>query len=175
MHNIFPNNEGVKFPYNLQNWYDWIKAWFTVHSNIIILDIPPTWCDKDELIRLSVFKLLVNFVEKEKPNEHVEWSSDEGHKNAQKIFMGSYYWIKTLRPQLEEISDYNLSEWGRLKGNWKWNELPNGNSEFLGFQNEETEESKAHNSAHKALEQIIEETDDKVLVDIIKIRSYLWT
>jgi hypothetical protein len=175
MHNIFPNNEGVAFPYNLRNWWDWLKAWFTTHSNVIFLDIEPTWCDKNELIRLAVFKLLVDFVEKEKPNEHIEWLSDDGHKNAQTTFMGAYYWIKTLRPQLVEISGYNLSEWGKLKGNWKWKELPNGNSEFVGFQNKETKESKAHYSTHNVLEKVIEETDDKVLTDIIKIRGYLWT
>lgn len=173
--NIFPNNDGVAFVYKMRNWWDWFKAWFTCHSNIIFIDIPPTWCDKSELIRLATFKLLVDFVEKENPTKCIDWDSDDGHKNAKKVFTEAYNWIKTQRPQLVEISEYNLSEWNRIVGDMKWKKSKKDNFEFVGFQNAETEESKFHFLVHQVLEKKIVEIDDSILIDIVKIRNYLWT
>ena len=38
------------------------------------------WCDKDHVMLHSVFQLLVDFVEQEKPDQIVDWNSDPVHK-----------------------------------------------------------------------------------------------
>jgi hypothetical protein len=37
------------------------------------------WHDTDEVLLHAAFQLLVNFVEKERPDKVTDWSSDEEH------------------------------------------------------------------------------------------------
>jgi hypothetical protein len=50
------------------------------------------WCDKDYVMLQAVFQLLVDFVEKEKPDQIVDWNFDPEHKNAWKEIRSLYRW-----------------------------------------------------------------------------------
>ena len=40
------------------------------------------WCDKDRVMLHAAFQLLVDFLEKEKPDEIVDWSHDADHERV---------------------------------------------------------------------------------------------
>jgi hypothetical protein len=146
---IFPETKGISFIYKLQNWWDWLKAW-RHPSNILFLDTPPTWCDKDELIRLAVFKLLVDFVEKEEPFKYNDWTTDEGIIKAAEVIKESYKWITKDRAVAKKKYEDKLHKWAETKSKKYWNKL-------------------------LPSEEFVEKRDQEILLKIIEIRGYLWT
>jgi len=152
-----------------ETWY-WLKCYLFHPYNVIrIKSLPPTWCDKSELIRESLFQLIVDFVDKEEPFLHIDWDSDDGHKSAQNCIIQSYKWVTKVRPELIEKSSKMLHEWG---------EKSNENAKEQGvswFEHISTPETDEMIKVYHALEEKIEMTDDKILTNIIKYRGYLWT
>ena len=50
----------------------------------------------------AIFQVLVDFMEKEKPFEYVDWNSDEGHRKAAQTFKAAYLYWKVERPLLDK-------------------------------------------------------------------------
>jgi len=60
------------------------------------------WHDKDNVILHAVFQLLADFMEKEKPGKHCNWSHDAAHRKAWKELQKLYVWWMVQRPEREE-------------------------------------------------------------------------
>lgn len=73
--------------------------WWVLHRihpryryNIVRTGLPPGYYDKPELILHASFSLLANFVEREKPGEHIDWSHDDPHQKAWSEIQDLYQW-----------------------------------------------------------------------------------
>lgn len=56
------------------------------------------WCDSDIVLLHAAFQLLVNFVEKEKPDKIVDWDADPSHSQAWEEIQNLYHWWTKGRP-----------------------------------------------------------------------------
>src|ERR1035437_1890844 len=65
----------------------------------------PAWYDPDTLLLHASFQILIDFIEKEKPEKHINWNSDEMHKNAWKEIKTLYKYWKKDRDKLQAIRD----------------------------------------------------------------------
>jgi len=65
--------------------------------------------DKDEVLLHSSFQLLVGFVEKEKPDQIIDWNFRPDTKLAWKEIKSLYRWWKNQRPmRVDPLDDENL-------------------------------------------------------------------
>lgn len=56
------------------------------------------WHDKDEVLLHACFQCLVDYMEKEDPDELIEWDHSEAHKKAWEELVDLYHWWKNIRP-----------------------------------------------------------------------------
>lgn len=67
------------------------------------------WHDKDEIMLHAVFQLLVDFIEKEKPQKVIDWNATKESKKAWKELSNLYKWWTKIRPARKvPIEDKNL-------------------------------------------------------------------
>ena len=154
---IWPETEGMWFPYKIQEWYYWIIAWFKGPHNIIFLNIPPTWHDKDGLILLAVFKLFVDCVEKEHLVEHWCWNECQQDIDELDKILKAYKWIKTERAIAIKVYDDELD---RVYGQQTIKRIDTSSEDIKKVRD---------------AEQYYENKDQEILHDIITIRNRLWT
>ena len=79
------------------------------------------WCDKDHVMLHAAFQLLVDFVEKERPDQIVDWDSDPQHKHVWKEIRYLYKWWSEKRPSRKSpLDDKNLKKppmrWKKISG-----------------------------------------------------------
>lgn len=108
-------------------------------------DIPNSYRDIDELIKIVLFKSLVNYVEVEKGLEHFEWSEKDGPMYKQ-LIQDCYKTIKVTIPELQKIMDGVVYPW--TEDQWK-----------------------VYSKASDKLEKLEQSTCET----IVKIRGVLWT
>lgn len=107
------------------------------------------WRDKDEILLHAAFQILVDYVEKEKAGEVIDWNWDEHFKKIWDEIFSLYKWWKELRPvRIDPLVEANMDD-------------------KEGFM-------RACDLSVK-LEKKWEEEDNKNLHRLIDIRSYLWT
>lgn len=137
--------------------YD-ITAFLNPRQKWLLNKIPNRWMDKDGLVELCLFEILVDYVEGEKGLEmmNYDWSkelsdgfvSEEYVKNSQdtdKDIFDIYNYITKERPNLQkELDDILLS-------------------------------SKGEYDKHNELEKQLENMDTDAMIKIVKMRGYLWT
>lgn len=94
----------------------WRLKWWIIddifHSKmkrkLIISTLDRTWTDKDEVMLHACFQLLVDFIEKERAREVVDfWSEFEGNADFH-VFDELYFWWTKIRPNRVDPFD---SKW----------------------------------------------------------------
>ena len=153
---IWPETEGMLLRYKIREWYYWVKSWFKGPHNIIFLNIPPTWCDKDVLMRLVVFKLLVDYVEKERAVTRIVWDSCQEDIDDFNKILKAYKWIKIERDIAVKVYEDELE---RVYGHKSYRDPT------------PAEDMKKVRDA----EMYYENKDQDILHDIIAVRRKLWT
>jgi hypothetical protein len=170
--NIFPDTAGMALWYKLGAWLRWLRAWFRGPHNIVFLDIPPTWCDKDEKIRLFVFKMLKDFVEKEKCFEHIEYSTNDIDREVEKKIRATYAWITVDRKKAVAEYEQLLH---KVYGHTRFEETPIPGKPDLVELHLVPKVSETDRKSVTAAETYYETRDQEVLLDIMTIRRHLWT
>jgi hypothetical protein len=67
------------------------------------------WHDTDELLLHAAFQLLVDFIEKERPENMTDWSCDQAHHQAWKDIKELFKWWKHTRPNRKSpLEDKNI-------------------------------------------------------------------
>jgi len=129
------------------------------------------WRDKDHVMLHAAFQLLVDFVEKERPDQIVDWNSDPQHKHAWKEIRSLYKWWTEKRPSRKSpLDDKNLQKppmrWKKISGSdcrqlvdWDKKKYPDYEKAF---------------KKHWRLEKRWEEEDQKNFHRLVDIRGYLW-
>lgn len=150
-----PYTEGLKFIYKIQRWAEWLASWFGYnggpHNVVLLCDLPPTWTDKDEVIRVAVFTLFCEFMEREYDADIVSWK-----KSSQKTLLACRQWIEQERPELVKKLD-DLQE------------------KFYGSKNWQTQSTREERQVVDELQMHIDDRDKEVLHMIVDVRQELWT
>lgn len=130
------------------------------------------WCDKDEILLHATFQLLVDFVEQEKPDQIIDWNSDDLHKKAWKEIKSLYKWWKNTRPNRKSpLNDKKIKH-----PSLKFEKVP-GKDLSKMIEPDKKKYSKYYQALKKTqkLEQKWEEEDQNNLHRLIDIRKFLWT
>lgn len=148
----------------------WFKVRFVPAHRYHILDLTKGgngygygWRDTDTRMLQACFLLLVEYVEREKPFDVVDWESDEKTKEIGKEIKELYHWWKVGRAEKRSA----------LNKEWAANE---DQSEFIpvdsgGYRIYIPESVKKLNEKENRLD----EEDQRNLERLVKIRGWLWT
>lgn len=120
--------------------------------------IPHTYSDKPELIQDFLFASIIDFVENE-PVYDTDWLSDKKRKEIWSKIDKSYKFAKYTLPARKKRINEMLSE--------SYNE-----ESFMKF------DDKPENAIIKELSELEKQTEIEIqqnLVEIVKIRQFLWT
>lgn len=139
-------------------WYFYVKN----RPNIIKVPMKVTpWMDKDHLMLLVNMKLLVDYVEEERPFELINWDHDVVNANARKEIEEIYKWWKNYENRQKEI-DNVLHEW------YLSTQLQSDNQEAV-------KKEKELFDKQSLMETKLDEEEQDMLIRLIKIRRFLWT
>ncbi|MFA5071149.1 MAG: hypothetical protein WC511_02150 [Candidatus Pacearchaeota archaeon] len=109
----------------------------------------------------SVFQILVDFVEKEKPWNYINWESDEGHKKASDTFKKAYAYWKKERPVL--VKNYKKTVSASVK---------NFDFRVMTFT---TKSDRKLVALSVRQEKFIDDQDKKHMMALLDVRKYMWT
>jgi hypothetical protein len=126
--------------------------------------------DRDTILLEAAFQVLVDFIEKEKPGEVIEWSATKHDAHAWSEMQSLYKWWKEERPaRVDPILDDKLVS---PPFDFKTNE--EGHSVWNPDKEKYAEFWKACDESSR-LETLWNEEDQKNLHRLIDIRRYMWT
>jgi len=130
------------------------------------------WCDKDYIMLHAAFQVLVDFVEKEKPGERIDWSWDATHRRAWKEIMSLYKWWKKERPARKDPLDDK-----RIKHSPMKFEKISGSDLSRMIEPDKKKYAKYYQALKKSwkLDLKWEKKDQRNLHRLIEIRKFLWT
>jgi len=120
--------------------------------------VPNTWCDKPELIQDFLFASIIDFVENE-PIDMTDWQSDkkraEIYRNIENLYKFAKYTLPARRKRLDEMMSELYDEESLM--------------EFV---------DKSDNPNYEEMSTLEKQTETEIqrnLLEIVKIREYLWT
>jgi len=141
----------------------YVKCWlWKRHNRLHIKSLPPTYVDKDTLLEHSMFQILTNFLEKERPDEIVDWDGTPEHRQARDKMQELYDWWHGIYLKFDCMEGFDESK--RSK------KCINKNGQFCMNEYEE----QFYDEANRKEEQIRNELTKKCH-ELIDIRGYLWT
>lgn len=127
--------------------------------------IPYDWCDKPELLRDILFAMIIDFVEKEKCFEVIDYSWDEEHRQRKKEIKRLYKYCKLSLQQKEHYVSILLN----LNNKFLFNQILN---KYPTLKNSLNEDIDLH---YFIMDTVIEEMEDNVCERIVQLRLNLWT
>ena len=129
------------------------------------------WADRDRILLHAAFQVLVDFIEKEKPEKIIEYDSDQQHRKTWKELTRLYRWWKKERPKRK-----SPLENPRLKSPpFNFEKIPG--EPLMKRVDVDRKKYKAYYRAINIdyrLEQKWEHEDQQNLHRLIDIRRHLW-
>lgn len=97
-------------------WY-WLKCRLWHRYNVVVCQLPPTWCDRDYLLLYAAFQILEDFVKREQPWEftadvYAAYVTDCGDEHAREreaawhTIRGLYAWWQCRKAD-PDYDDYD--------------------------------------------------------------------
>jgi hypothetical protein len=167
---IFSYRELVPFRY----WMLYVEKirpiWDPSHTRIRKA-IPRKWMDLSSLIETVNFEFIKSFYEEEYIDGIVDWEgSGEKHIEFARWLESAYQYITVLRPDLEKQLDEAypptrpIEEWfEESEETYKGEKL----FKFIPSNNDYSEVNR--------IEKLIEDTDTKLLTELIQYRTFFWS
>jgi len=133
------------------------------------------WHDTDERMLYANMQLLVEYIEKERPFEIVEWGHDDESKNVKNTMIKVYTWWINY-PQRKKEIDKLLTDWYNARLADGPNIIENTTEDFITVLNapSSAKSDKLFKELHDAEDNLAKE-EQEMLIDLIKIRKFLWT
>lgn len=123
-----------------------------------------TYKDKYQIIEDVLYGSIVDFVEKEKCFDHIDWEYEESHRRVGEFIKDCYKWIKVNRPEIQNAIDKIQED--------AWKKAFSGNlKEEMNYYRLSYEEKYP---GLNELERNIKEKDNYYLEHIVKYREYFW-
>jgi|ERR1035441_10060878 hypothetical protein len=127
------------------------------------------WCDKDYVLLYACFQILVDFIEKEKPQTIVDYKHDRGQRKQWKELQTLYHYWKRDRPRLEKESLRAL-----MKAGLKMENKPSPKAGVASHEVHISIKDKKAHRLHDRLHGKLHRLDDEMLQRLINIRKHLW-
>lgn len=120
--------------------------------------------DPDAVLLHAVMQVLVNYIEKEKPYEHIDWDDDDGHRNAWNVIASVYNWWKQrpFRTSVLDAIDIPDDYMYVIDG-------------YLKFNDEKYPHLQVVFQAANEQERIWYQEDTEMMQKVISVREYMWT
>lgn len=140
-------------------------------NTLVIRSLKPggRWCDKDRVMLCACFQLLVDFIEKEKPQTIVDYDRDAAHRRQWRELRALYRYWKVERPREERAIDRALHRWS-ARHKTRWIPLPDGKGRRLEVVRTDR---KAWRSLNR-LEAAFTTREEEMLNRLIGARHWLW-
>ena len=164
----------MKEKYPFQYWlredvYYWFLSWkwkwnelsnaidcfFNPRNQEIRKAIPKTWMDISSLV-VDVNRAMILSFKKEADESFVDWNGTEGHREFKDWLDAAAKWFTEDKPNLEKQRDAAYPPYP----------LP---TEMKDYPYDQLY------GKHNELEKMIEDTDSKILKEMIDFRQYMWT
>lgn len=150
-------------------WY-WFKCHFFPTHRYHILDLRKSgngysygWHDSDTRMLHACFLLLVEYVEKEKPFEIIDWSYNDKTKEVASEIKELYHWWTVRRPAAKKQLAF---DWANETDRTEFISLEGGGVQIKSPESHKTLVQREHD---------LDVDDQNNLERLIKIRGYLWT
>lgn len=156
---------GKRLKYRLDN----LKWWFlhrTVDKyHVVDTGLEPGYYDVPERMLHACFQLLVDYVEKEQPNEITEWDSVTEHSDYAKEIKELYEWWKNRNDLAKE--------WDKLHSEFPAINVFNRKDKCID--KEMLAEYEKRVDIILKMENEERKRENTNLIRLIKIKDYLWT
>lgn len=127
------------------------------------------WCDKDHVLLCACFQVLVDFIEKERPQTIVDFEHDRKHRKMWKEMRALYRYWKVERPLMGRRVEKALRRWAR---DYRYELVPQpggrGSAMVVTKNNEQAW------TRLRRLEERFDQTEDGMLRRLVNIRRHLW-
>jgi hypothetical protein len=157
--------------------YNWLRyrIWDRYHV-VKMKYLEPGYHDATEILIHSMFQVLCDFIEKEKPDEIVAWDSDEEHKHARKEMQELYDWWKERqnRDKLDPIHQPDIKS-PSMKFTPVEGKKDLSSMEFVHESPEDKAKWEKACDESSAWEIKCEKEDEEMMIRLSKIRGFLWT
>ena len=167
----------------VQHWlrkispYNWLRyrIWDRYHV-VKMRYLKPGYHDATEILIHAMFQVLCDFIEQERPDEIVNWDSDEPHRNARKEMQVLYDWWKArqTRNELDPIHQPNVKfpsmKFSPIEGR--------DDVSKMDFVHESPEAQAIWEKAcddSGIWEEKCDKEDEEMMIRLSKIRGFLWT
>jgi len=128
------------------------------------------WWDIDSKILYGMMNMLVDYVEKEKCFEILDWDHDKEHKRVKKEIEEIYDWWKNY-PNREKEIDEVLTAWH----DYVYEDVMELDIFEQIKKGKKDKTSKKLLDQHCDLEKKLNDEETEMLIRIVKIRNFLWT
>ena len=133
------------------------------------------WCDKDEVLLHAAFQLLTDFIEREHPDQIVDYNHSEESQKRWAELQALYHWWRVVRPSRQDpLLDPNLKtppvETQPIYGS-------DGSIRYfqrIPYNSEEYPEYHQALAVSAQLEQAWFEEDQQYLHRLVDMRPHLW-
>ena len=130
------------------------------------------WCDKDIVMLHALFQLLVDFIEKERPEQIVDWNAYPLYRKAWKEICWLYKWWTETRPARRDP----LDEKGLKKPPMRWKKIPGSDcKQLVNYDKKKYSEYDRALKEYMRLEKKWEDEDQRNLHRLVEVRGFLWT
>jgi len=162
-----------------------LKYWIEFRTfrkyHVLKLHTKPGYSDVTERLIHANFCLLSEFVEKERPFESTDWSTDNGHIHAAKEIKELYYWWKNVYPNYDKNDPINQPHVKCPEHISNVMQVDSDGDPELYSYTKQFQDPKDEDIWHKACldsHAYEERTQQEIqinLMRLIQIRQYLWT
>ena len=130
------------------------------------------WCDRDHMMLHAAFQLLIDFVEREKPDRIVDWNSNPEYKHAWKEIRSLYKWWTQTRPARTSPLDEKSLKIPPLR----WKKIPGSdNRQLCNYDKKKYPDYEKAIKKQSRLEKKWHTEDQQNLHRLIEVRPFLWT
>ena len=162
-------------------WLDRAAYWLRTHTwdRYHMIDIRSRrngyaweWMDRSEGMLFAVMSMLVDFIEKERAFEVIDWDSDDGHREAARELREIYLWWTQDR-KIEHDEHERLADEAYKDFQFTFTDMPGG-LQRLDPPVETPEQRKARDDVQEA-EDRLDQRDTDMMIRLIKVREAMWT
>ena len=167
--------------FRLFRWLDHVAYWFRTHTwdRYHMVDIRNRrngyawgWMDRSEGMLFAVMSMLVDFVEKERAFEVVDWDSDDEHREAAREFREIYLWWTQDR-KVEHDEHERLADEAYKDFQFNFVPMPDG-MQKMETPDETPEQKKSRDDVREA-EDRLDQKDTDMMIRLIRVRGAMWT
>ncbi len=157
----------------------WIQYRTTERHHVVHTGLRPGYYDADYLLLHASFRLLKDFVEKEKPFDHIDWNASPDQAHAGREIRQLYHWWTEIRTNrrdpVNELPDEKCPDVFEFEYKDESGLMVIADERIRKLREEKYPEHEKAFHESIALETAYFEEDQNNLKRLVDVRPYLWT